>query len=149
MRRVRFMAINLSETFPIVDHQLSNTTLCVIAMISGWFYTLPNRTIEYSSFIRSFLHRKCCAGCETVVVCCRHCHSQLSQELFCHWLCFLWYSKFFASNKVCMVVWLYVWRPSDISKRKIIIHLALPSYQQFLLSTPWVFGKVIVWHKWF
>ena len=28
------MAINLSETFPIVDHQLSNTTMCVIAMIS-------------------------------------------------------------------------------------------------------------------
>ena len=44
-RRVRFITINISETFPIVDHQLSSATMCVGVMISGSFYTPPKLVV--------------------------------------------------------------------------------------------------------
>lgn len=39
------MTINLSETYPIVGHQLSNPTMCVYVIISGLFYTPPKLVV--------------------------------------------------------------------------------------------------------
>ena len=44
-KRVRFMIINLSETFCIVGHQLSNATMCICGMISVLFHTPPKLVI--------------------------------------------------------------------------------------------------------